>query len=221
MAEPNVTPQITPHGTASGGPVYRVCTPRILLRAWEVDDAPALGRAIEESLEHLRAWMDWAMHEPSALPDVEARIATYNDDVRHGRDWTFGLFDPERGEVLGGMGMHPRIGPGGLEIGYWMHVRHTGRGLATEAASALTRVGFELLGAERIEIRCDPENVRSAAIPRKLGYRHHTTLERNALTPDGRPRDTMVWALGREEYAGSGAASVATEAYDPEGARLM
>lgn len=41
-------------------------------------------------------------------------------------------------EVVGGCGLHRRVGPGGLEIGYWVHAAWTRRGIA--AAAGFTRV---------------------------------------------------------------------------------
>jgi RimJ/RimL family protein N-acetyltransferase len=99
--------------------------------------------------------------------------------------------------VLGGTGLHPRVGAHALEIGYWMRSDAAHQGLATEAAGALAAVAFAIPGVERVEIRCDPKNVRSAAIPRRLGFRHLVTLEADASTPTGEPRDTMVWSLAR------------------------
>ena len=61
-------------------------------------------------------------------------------------------------------------GPEALEIGYWIRADAVGQGYATESTAALTRVAFEVVDVERVEIRCVPENRASAAIPRKLGY---------------------------------------------------
>ena len=44
-----------------------------------------------------------------------------------------------------------------------------------------------------VEIRCDPRNERSAAIPRRLGFRLESVLEGDTVAPDGSPRDTQVW----------------------------
>ena len=38
--------------------------------------------------------------------------------------------------VLGGCGLHGRLCVTGLEIGYWVHIDHIGRGLATDASAA-------------------------------------------------------------------------------------
>jgi RimJ/RimL family protein N-acetyltransferase len=145
--------------------------------------------------------MPWAMDEPSALPVLETRLAKFRDDFLSGAEWLYGIFDPAEHAVLGGAGLHPRQGPGVLEIGYWVRADVTGLGYATEAADALTRAGFADPAIERMEIRCDPRNLRSAAVPRRLGYRHAGTLERNTTTPGGQMRDTMVWELTRQEFS--------------------
>jgi RimJ/RimL family protein N-acetyltransferase len=46
-----------------------------------------------------------------------------------------------------------------------------------------------------VEIRCDPDNARSAAVPRRLGFEHITTLEGDRVRRDGTLHDTMVWQL--------------------------
>ena len=58
-----------------------------------------------------------------------------------------------------------RIGPGGLEIGYWVHRACTRRGLATAASAALVEAAFGLPGVDRIEIVHDELNVASAGVP--------------------------------------------------------
>jgi RimJ/RimL family protein N-acetyltransferase len=93
------------------------------------------------------------------------------------------------------------------------------RGIATEATAALTRVGFEIIGLDRMEIHCDVRNVRSAAIPRKLGYVHDATLRRRAITV-GEPADSMIWTMFADEYPSSRAAQIEIEAHDVLGNRL-
>src|SRR5690606_30691199 len=108
--------------------------------------------------------------------------------------------------VLGGTGLHRRVGDGALEIGYWIRADRVGRGLATEVTAALTRVAFELHHVNRVEIRCDPVNHRSAAIPCKLGYTHEATLRQRIADANGKLRDAMVWTLLESEYPASPAA---------------
>ena len=183
--------------TVTRGPGVRIETARLVLRLKEPRDAPLLKAAIDMSLPELRQWMPWAMEEPSELDVIEQRIARFRDEFHAGVDFTFGIFDPAELEILGGCGLHPGIGDDALELGYWIRSDVVGRGYATEAAAALTTAALRDVGVARVQIRCDPANVASAAIPRKLGYRHIETLIANACTPDGAPRDTLIWEMVR------------------------
>src|SRR5690606_18884570 len=119
-------------------------------------------------------------------------------------------FDATDGRMLGGTGLHPRTSPGALEIGYWIVADRWGEGLATEVAGALTRVGFEVMGAERMEIRVDPSNTRSLSIPRKLGYREEGTLRGIGEPRGGDPArvDLTVFGMLPSELAQSPAAAL-------------
>jgi RimJ/RimL family protein N-acetyltransferase len=180
----------------------RIETQRLALRPWEIADAPILKRAIDGNLEHLRAWMPWAMEEPSPVSVIEQRIGRFRVDFAEGTEWLYAIFSRDESVFIGGCGLHPRIGPGGLEIGYWVQSAHTRRGFATEAAAALTRVALHAPGIERAEIRCDPRNLVSAKVPRRLRYRHVRMIKDDTTTPTGEPRDTMVWELTQPEFAG-------------------
>ncbi len=172
-------------------------TPRLLLRPWRVADAPLMKDAIDRNLTHLRAWMAWAMDEPSPLSVIEARILKFEQDFAAGGESIYAIFSADESEVLGGTGLHPRT-DGGVEIGYWLDRRQQGQGYATEAARALVDEAFRHIDIERVQIRCDPRNARSSAVPARLGFVHIETLDAEDTAPDGRARDTMVWELRRQ-----------------------
>jgi RimJ/RimL family protein N-acetyltransferase len=204
------------------GPAYRIQTPRLVLRCWQPSDAPLLADAVTASLDHLWPWMPWVHSEPEELEVKVQRLRGFRAQFDMDKDYILAIFNADESEVVGGTGSHPRLGEAVVqEIGYWISARHIGRGYATEAAAAVTRVGFEVNGLERMEIRCDPLNERSAAVPRKLGYTLEATLRGNVRGGDGRMRDTQVWALLRGEYAGSPSAEMHLEAFDAAGRRLL
>jgi RimJ/RimL family protein N-acetyltransferase len=203
------------------GPAYRIRTPRLLLRCWNPADAPLLIDAVTQSLDHLRAWMPWALHEPEPLDAKVDRLRRMRAEFDNGTDFIYAIFDLDETRVLGGTGLHPRVGPGALEIGHWIHKDHIGRGLATEATAALTRVAFEVEDVQRVEIHCDPRNVRSAAVPRKLGFQLEATLRARSPAGHGTLVDSMIWSMLRDELAGSPAARAELEAYDAIGRRLL
>jgi RimJ/RimL family protein N-acetyltransferase len=204
------------------GPAYRIETERLVLRCWSPADAELLKEAVEASLDHLRPWMPWANEEPTDLDSRVALLREFRAKFDLGQEFIYGIFDAGESRVLGGTGLHMRSGSSDArEIGYWIHADHIGKGLATESTAALTNVAFVVDGVSRVEIRCDPANVRSAAVPAKLGFTHEATLRRAGIAGDGSARDTMVWTLLVEEFPSSPAAAAELSAFDALGRRLV
>ncbi len=203
------------------GPAYRIQTSRLVIRCWNPVDAPLLKQAIDESLEHLRPWIRWAEKEPEELDKKIERLRQFRGNFDLDQEYVYGVFDREQTRVLGGTALHTRVGPGALEIGYWIHQKHIHQGLATELSAALTKVAFEIHGVYRVEIHCDPRNVRSAAVPRKLGFTHEGTLRQHLQIAEGKFRDSMMWTLLKNEYPASPAASASIEAFDAVGRRIL
>lgn len=191
------------------GPAYRIVTERLVVRCWEPSDAPLLKEAIDSSLDHLRRWMPWAQHEPQTLADKVALLREFRGQFDLGADTIYAIFDAAEERVLGGTGLHPRVSPDGLEIGYWIRADAVGRGYATESTAALTRVAFEVADVSRVEIRCDPANRASAAIPPKLGY---------ALRESG---EDLIFAIARDAFLGTPCAATPLAAYDVVGTALI
>jgi RimJ/RimL family protein N-acetyltransferase len=200
-------------------PPYRIVTQRLVLRCWEPRDAALLKDAVDTSIDHLLPWMPWAAHEPQSVEEKVDLLRLFRGNFDLGTDFVYGIFDHDESQAVGGTGLHTRIAPEAYEIGYWIRASRAGEGLGTEATAALTRAAFELTDVERIEIRCDPANDRSRAIPRKLGYTEEAILRRRLHYPE--PRDVVVYSLFREDFAASPAASVAVEAYGAAGTRVL
>jgi ribosomal-protein-serine acetyltransferase len=158
---------------------------------------PSAVAGINESLEHLRPWMAWAQH-PATHEAIAAVYAEADQQWSQRRDFLYVLVETATDRVVGGSGLHGRVGATGLEIGYWVHVELGGRGVATEVARALTTAAFGIPGIERVRIQCAVDNVRSARVPRKLGY---------ALVSEGEPGEgpcegvaTQQWVIMREAW---------------------
>jgi RimJ/RimL family protein N-acetyltransferase len=161
------------------------------LRWVTVDDGEAIARAVGESLDHLRPWMPWA-DARSADPRFQRdRIRNMARQRDRGEEWQYGLFDAD-GAFLGAFGLMTRRGPRTLEIGYWLHVDAGRRGHATNAARALTETGLARRSIDRMIIVCDETNVRSAAIPRRLGY-HLERVELRAPEAPGETGRMQIW----------------------------
>ena len=196
------------------GLAYSIHTPRLILRCWYPTDATLLQRAINDNLDYLRPWMDWARQEPETLEMKTERLRRFRDDFLSRRDFVYGIFGADGVRIIGGTGLHTRESKDAREIGYWISQPYANNGLATESAAALTRVAFEVNRVERIEIRCDPRNRASARVAEKLGFTHRSTLYGNKTDAEGRLRDTMVWSLDSADYPGSPASTASVAAYN-------
>jgi ribosomal-protein-serine acetyltransferase len=138
------------------------------LRPWRPEDVDAMAAAVAESIEHLRPWMPWIAYEPMTRERRLALISDWAAAAQEGTAYNFGMFVD--GEPVGSSGIHRRVGQGGVEIGYWVHVAWTGQGIATRTAEALTEFAFELPGIDHVEIHHDRANLASRSVPEKLGY---------------------------------------------------
>jgi RimJ/RimL family protein N-acetyltransferase len=179
-------------------PAARIETPRLLLRPWSADDAAALAAVLAASHAALSRWTPWVLEESATRDALRARLERYALNFSAGVEWRYAIVERANDSaILGGCGLHPRVGPGAIEIGYWLATAATGQGFATEAAAALTEAALRMPGIERIEIRCEPANDGSMRIPERLGYRALAKLVHEPETP-GRPAaDVVVWERRR------------------------
>ncbi|HEV7642270.1 MAG TPA: GNAT family protein [Gaiellaceae bacterium] len=197
-------------------PPYRIETERLVIRCYDPEDAHLLKAAVDSSIEHLLPWMPWARFEPQSVEDKMELCRMFRGQFDLDQNYVYGIFSADETEQLGGSGFHKRANEGSLEIGYWVAVGAIGQGIATEVTAVQTRAGFELAGLDRIDIQVDPDNDRSLAIPRKLGFTEEGTLRRRLESHDeGLPRrDSVVFSMLREELAGSPCMQYAYTAYD-------
>ena len=201
-------------------PAYRIETERLVIRCYQPSDAKLLAESVSENVEHLKTFMPWAYAEPEPFEEKEKRVVYFRGKFDLQENFVYGIFNPEETKLLGGTGLHPRIGDDQLEIGYWIHKDHINKGLATETSAALVKIAFEIVHVHRIEIHCDPRNLASASVPRKLGFTHEGTLR--AKTPFlDHWSDSMVWGFLKEEYPSSSAFKAKIKIFDARGNPLL
>jgi RimJ/RimL family protein N-acetyltransferase len=175
-------------------------TERLLLRAYKKTDARAMFEAIDESRAHLSQWLEWPP-EIKRVADLEYSCETAAADWSYGRDFRVGIFSSDGKRYFGHCGLHyPDWDVRSLEIGYWLRVSATGHGYMREAVGGLTRFAFDDLKARRVEIRCDPRNIRSSKIAEANGFLLEGRLRNARLTPARELRDTLVYGMTDEDF---------------------
>jgi len=138
-------------------------TPRLLLRPGFPEDAPALAAAIaDEGIVRNLANAPW----PYRMRDAEAALAAPRDPVLP----SLLIFERTDGppELAGACGLGRRPS-GAVELGYWIARSHWGRGIATEACTALVGIA-RALGLGAIEGAHFLDNPASGRVLEKLGF---------------------------------------------------
>ncbi|MGM8215336.1 GNAT family N-acetyltransferase [Bacillaceae bacterium W0354] len=170
-------------------------TERLLIRMPKPGDGKVVHEAITASINELKPWLPFAQKEQTEQ-DVELNIRQAYISFLAREDLRLLVFLKETGEFIASSGLHridwtiPKF-----EIGYWIDSRYSGKGYITEAVKGITDFAIHELNAKRIEIRCDEQNIKSRAIPEKLGF----TLEGLLINDDRCPetnelRNTCIYA---------------------------
>lgn len=178
----------------TSAPPERIELGALTLRRSTGADAATIATTIAANLDHLAAWMPWATPATAGLEAQQERLKQTVRAWEAGSDFEFIVVPRGQadGPVLGVFGLHRRVGPRAIEMGYWLAHDITGRGYATAAARALTQAALGLEDVDRVEIHCDEANVRSRRVPERVGYRLDR-IEDDEVTAPGEVGRSMIW----------------------------
>ncbi|MCL5053321.1 MAG: GNAT family N-acetyltransferase [Gammaproteobacteria bacterium] len=189
---------------------FQFIPPRSLQAGWlscrliEADDADRLYEAVMTSIDHLRPWMPWVNDYRREMADefvgnaLEALLGRSVNEANY-------VSTDSEDNLLGIFGLHARLGPGALEIGYWVDVRRTRRGVATLSAALLAEAALSINDVDNVEIHHDEANLASEAIPARLGFERYASIH---LEPDasGEVGIQVNWRMNRSNWPSSEAA---------------
>ena len=131
---------------------------------------------------------------PTTLAENRQRIVAAG-----GRLWL--AREPRTGEVVGWFSLRPS-GPAAHELGYRLHRRWWGRGLATEGARAMVDLAFSALGAEVVWAQTMTVNAPSRRVMERCGMRHTATFFADwGEVIEGSEHGDVRYALTREAWA--------------------
>jgi ribosomal-protein-serine acetyltransferase len=165
-----------------------------LLRRLTIGDLEEIWALVRAERDRIGVWMPW-VERTTTIEDQRRWLEGVLSDA-HSADG-LGMFVD--GAYVGGIGL--MIDAFGIvgEIGYWIGSAHEGRGLVTRATSALIDLGFRERGLHRITIRAGVENVRSRAVPERLGFTREGVL-RGEGKGSGGFYDMVVYGLLEDEW---------------------
>jgi ribosomal-protein-serine acetyltransferase len=168
----------------------------IELRLPEARHADELLQLINANRSRLERWLHWA-HFSHTRQDVLNYVETARRDFVKPDFLHFLIF--RQSAIAGGCGLILNERANSGEIGYWIDARSEGMGIISDCCRALIGYGFNELELSRVQIRCATGNIRSAAIPKRLGFLHEGTLRQTIRTND-RLDDEHCYGLLRSEW---------------------
>lgn len=133
------------------------------------DHADELFDLIEDNREYLKEWLPWLDNNRYLQNTIDyIKISQF----QYERNETVQFVLLHKGEIVGAVGYH-RIDwmNRSTSIGYWIGEKYQGNGLITKSCSSVLDYSFGKMGLHRIEIRCATENLKSQAIPERLGFK--------------------------------------------------
>lgn len=156
--------------------IYRDARQKLVLRPWSFEDIDPMLAALEASRKELREFMVWA-HAPASRATQFQVIQSFLSQYWSGREYVFAAV-AEDGSLLGGLGLHPRtaLNPRALEVGYWCHSGHAGKGITTQAVRLLVALAFDWFDCDRLQVSHDETNAGSRRVIEKCGFRYEGTL---------------------------------------------
>jgi len=138
------------------------------LRLLEERHAEAVFAVVDRNRGYLRQWLPWL--DVSVSPDdTRSFISRSLNKFACGEELAAGIWD--HGQIVGAISYNfidhsNRI----AHIGYWLASDHQGKGVMTKACRAMIDHAFGDLRLNRVEIRCASGNMKSRAIPQRLGF---------------------------------------------------
>ena len=174
----------------------RLGTERLVLRAPDLEDAPAVQRLADEA--EVAAGL-LTMPHPYPPGAAEQWIADAAESLERGDGLHGAIVRRSDGAFLGAVGLLLEPGHARAELGYWLGKPHWWQGYATEAARALVRNGFEAEGLNRIFAHHFTRNPASGRVLQKLGMTHEGRRRQHTLK-DGEFLDMEAYGMLRSEF---------------------
>lgn len=174
-------------------------TENLIIRAAKPGDGKAFNKAILESIDDLKDWLDWVTPPPTEEESEESCRMAYGRFLLN-QDLMALFFHRESGEIVGGSGLHDADWEKGhFEVGYWGNSRYSRQGLMTEGVRALVNYAVTELKASRIFLTTDERNESSWKFAEQAGFEYEGTLRNDRYDLEGNLRNTKVYSVVSSE----------------------
>ncbi|SHG82012.1 ribosomal protein S5-alanine N-acetyltransferase [Ferrimonas marina] len=170
-------------------------TARLRLEIGQAQHAARMRDYLERNREHLAPWEPLRPQGFDSLAGCQARLEQATLAFEQGRALRWVVLTPDRQRLIGVCNFDNLIrGPfQACHLGYALDQQCQGKGLMSEALQAALAYAFEQQGLNRVMANYLPENQRSAALLRRLGFEREG-YARRYLKINGQWRDHILTA---------------------------
>jgi ribosomal-protein-serine acetyltransferase len=138
------------------------------LRILERRHTEELFELTDSNRAFLREWLMWT-DDVRTLTDMRTYIQEGLRQFAENDGFQAGIWF--KGDLCGVIGHHSiDWNNRSTELGYWLGRSYTGRGIMTRAVRASVNYAFDIYRLHRVVIRCAAGNIKSRAIPERLGF---------------------------------------------------
>lgn len=163
----------------------------------ELRHAEDLFQLIDKNRNHLGRWLSF----PKRTKNVEDSAAFIQKSLirlSENNGYWAGIW--HQGMIAGSIGfLYIDWNARKTEIGYWLGEEFTGKGLVTKAAKRFIDHAFQDLDLRKVEIGVAANNVKSRAIPLRLGFTEEGII-RNYEHLNGEYLDRVIYGMLKEEW---------------------
>jgi ribosomal-protein-serine acetyltransferase len=168
------------------------------LEKLSISHVEGLFNAINQNRKFLRKWLPF-VDFTNKVADTERFVRSILEKPVDKRDEVYVIWYKYEFAGLIGFKDADRINDK-IEIGYWLTEKMTGKGIATLAVHKMVNLAFRNMDMNRVQIRCGVGNVKSSAIPRRLGFSFEG-IERSGERHNHTYIDLEVFSLLKNEWA--------------------
>jgi RimJ/RimL family protein N-acetyltransferase len=144
----------------------------------------------------------YMLFDVESQADLERWIAARLEPAAQGKALPFLLRDAATGQAFGSSSLFEiDVARRSLEIGHtWVGRNHRRTAANTEAKRLLLAHAFEAMGAQRVQLRCDERNLRSAAAIERIGAVREGVIRSMVILRDGHRRNAVVFSILDSEW---------------------
>ncbi|WP_037603389.1 GNAT family N-acetyltransferase [Streptacidiphilus rugosus] len=161
-------------------------TPRLTLRRFRDEDAPALAAyRSEPDVARFKSW-----EAPVTPLTAQAWVRAFAAASPHAPGpFSYAVELTAERRLIGDVTVDLHQNLRQAELGFTLAAGHQGRGYASEAVRAVLAELFDVRGLHRVSAECDARNTRSAALLERVGFtregcRRQATWLKNEWTDD-------------------------------------